>query len=925
MNSSPHALMLIGAIGAMAFGALMVFVSRRRDVVALSLGLFLSCVAAALYFPGGNVIGRTAGLLGLPCLAFFVAELRPGAWPRRAAIAVAVLGLLAAAIPAPLLAQAMALAVAAWAAVVGFHLVRERKTSWPVLIPVMALAYPVLTLGLAPADGLEAAGFIAYVLTPAVVLTRRAIRAFDAEARRSLDQAKFATDVIDSVPVALSMRNTEGRYLFVNRTWEQVYNLRREEVLGTSPRDRASQAEADHLLAMDRAALEAGPGRATPPADYRLGERRFLQTRTALADSQGKLLGVLTASIDTTERTRMEEALAAEQRRSALVVRATQLGILDWDGLTRTAYYSPRFREMLRHPAHADTSAWPDYFELVHPEDRPWVQQKFREHVTGEGPEGAQELHQPVVYRLRRADGTYVWVEAVGASVRDSRGYATRFIAAFSDISERRFQEEALRAGVRLREEVERMSRHDLKTPLNSMISMSRLLREGGRLGRDEDELLGAIERAGYRILNMVNLSLDLFRMEQGKYEFRPVPVDLAEVARRVAADLEAQAASKGVAVMVLAPGASTAYGEELLCYSMLANLIKNAIEAAPDESVVRVALEARGDALLTRVHNDGAVPEAVRARFFQKYATAGKSAGLGLGTYSARLMARVQQGDIALSTSEEKGTTVTVQLSLAREPAASPGVPKTEKAFEEKKPVAARRVLIVDDDEFNRLAMRHCFAGTPVEVEQAVNGRAALEAARRAWPDVVLLDLEMPVMDGYEAAAALRRLEREEGRRPCTIVAVSSNDEASIIQRAIAAGCDHYLIKPASREALLRVLAGEAPSAPAAVHEAEAGDPVEVDADLEASLPAFFASRRKALDEMPQALAADDRPRFRRLAHKLAGSFTLYGFRWAAARCRALERRAVEARADELERGAAEVRAHLDQVKVRLQEEEQR
>ncbi len=762
------------------------------------------------------------------------------------------------------------------------------------------------------------------MIAPAVVLTRRAIRAFESEARRSLDQAKFSSDVFDSVPVALSMRDTQGKYVFVNRTWETYYGHKREHVIGTSPRARASETEADALLAMDKVALAAGPGYPTPPMDYQLGERRYLQTRTAIADSQGRVLGVLTASIDTTDRTAMERALALEQRRTALVVRATQLGILDWDGVTRTAYYSPRFKEMLRHAPHADTSRWPDYFELVHPEDRPWVQQMFREHVMGEGPAGAQELHQPVVYRLRRSDGSYVWVEAVGASVRDARGYATRFIAAFSDISERRFQEEALRAGVRLREEVERMSRHDLKTPLNSMIAMSRLLRDNANLPPDHIELLGGIERAGYRILNMVNLSLDLFRMEQNKYEFRPLPVDLAEVVRRVFDDLEAQAASKGVAVHVAAPGASTAYGEELLCYSMFANLIKNAIEAAPDDSTVQVTLEPRGDALLARVHNAGTVPEEVRARFFQKYATSGKSAGLGLGTYSARLMARVQQGDITLSTSAEAGTTVTVQLSLAREAAPRAVQPLLNKSLPVTDSFSMKRVLIVDDDEFNRLALRHSLpAGA--EPELAVNGRAALEAARRAWPDIVLLDLEMPVMDGYEAAAALRRLERQEDRRRLTIVAISSNDEAAIIQRALAAGCDYYLIKPASPEALARVLAGESPAPPQAAPEAAAHDAVEIDPDLETSLPAFFASRRRALDEMPQALAGDDRARFRRLAHKLAGSFMLYGFRWAAARCRDIERRAADPDAAGLSRQVAEVRAHLDNVKVRLQAEEAR
>ena len=750
------------------------------------------------------------------------------------------------------------------------------------------------------------------IVAGAVLAARRSALTERASVDALRNQVKFSSDVFDSLSIGLAMRDLEGRYVFVNRAWESFVGARREDVIGKTVHDRAPKEEADAVVAEDRAALARGPGAPAELKDFVYRGRRYMLTRTVIADARGTALGVLVASVDTTERYAMEQALAAEQQRSALVVRAANVGILDWDGVTRTVYYSPRFKEILRYPPHADSSGWPDYFELIHPEDRSRVQQRFRDHIFGKGSEGTHEVHETIEYRLRRADGSYVWIEAVGASVRDAKGYATRFIASITDISERRFQEEALRSAVRLREEVERMSRHDLKTPLNSVIAMAGLLRESGKLGPEDDELLGSIERAGYRILNMVNLSLDLFRMEQGSYEFRPRPVDLAALARRVAADLESQAASKGVAVRVRDGGPGTAYGEELLCYSMLANLIKNAIEAAPDGGEVSVAFEATQGDMLAHVHNAGAVPEPVRARFFQKYTTAGKSGGTGLGVYSARLMARVQQGDIALRTSDAEGTTLTVRLARAEQPAQATETFSTsvKRSRSEVNLPVAQRVLVVDDDEFYRLVLRRCLPSPPFEVELAVNGRAALEAARRTWPDAVLLDLEMPVMDGYQAAAGLRQLEREGARKRCTIVAISSNDDDAIVKRALAAGCDHYLVKPAARDTLLRILYGDA-------RWPGAGDAVELDTDLRASLPAFIASRRQALDQMPGTLEQGDRARFRRLAHKLAGSFALYGFDWAAEQCRALERDAADGDAGNLARRAAAVRAHLDEVKV--------
>ena len=886
------------------------------------------------------------------------------------------------------------------------------------------------------------------------------ISKFRAQEEQLRDYSRFQSDVFDSLPIGLAMRDLQGRYMFVNRAWEGFTGARREDVIGRTVHDRAPKHEADAVVAEDRAVLERGAGAAPLLQDFAYRGRRFMLTRTVMTDAGGAPLGVLVASVDVTDRQKMEEALAIEQRRFELVVRAGNVGILDWDGLTRTAYYSPRLKEILGYAPEADTGGWPDYFDRVHPEDRTWVYKRFREHIMDQG----EELHATVQYRLRRADGSYVWIEAFGASVRDAQGFATRFIAsitditerraqeqalvteqrrldlvvraqqvgivdwdgrthatyysprfkeilgyppdadtsgwpdyfkalihpedreritarwrgfifgtgpegprgeyyapeeyrllradgspvwvqvsgvavrdekgfvtrwiaATTDITERRAQEEALRQSVRLREEVERMSRHDLKTPLNSVIAMSRLLRESARLPEEDAELLGTIERAGYRILNMVNLSLDLFRMESGTYQFRPQAVDLVEVARRVAIDLESQAASKGIDVQVRADRPVVARGEELLCYSMLANLVKNAIEAAPEESPVAVTLSHQGDWIVASVHNEGAVPEAMRGRFFQKYATAGKSAGLGLGTYSARLMARVQEGDITLHSSELAGTSLLVRLKAGRaaEAAAAAGPDAAADALERAKAaLPALRVLVVDDDEFNRLVLRRTLPTPPLDVAMAVNGRAALEAAERDWPDVVLLDLEMPVMDGYQAARALRELESRKRRKRPVLIAISSNDEPAIVERALAAGCDHYLVKPAPRAARWAILsgnvaeAGERAAGAAASGPAAETDAVLADPDLAQAMPGFLESRRAMLEDLGRALAAGDRAGLKRLAHQLAGSFALYGFRWAADRCEEIEAAALRGEAAELGARARAVLAHLGAVEIR-------
>jgi len=152
-------------------------------------------------------------------------------------------------------------------------------------------------------------------------------------------------------------------------------------------------------------------------------------------------------------------------------------------------------------------------------------------------------------------------------------------------------------------------------------------------------------------------------------------------------------------------------------------------------------------------------------------------------------------------------------------------------------------------------------------------------------------------------------------------LVAFSSNDDDVSIRRALAAGCDHYLTKPAPRETLWKILSGVSVVQTKAEAKAGPADAVEVDVDLRPTLPAFFLSRRETLEAIAKLVEAGDRPGARRLAHKLAGSFSLYGFKWAAAQCRQLERIAADADPADLASRIDAVRAHLDSTQLKFVE----
>ncbi|MBF0263356.1 MAG: HAMP domain-containing histidine kinase [Magnetococcales bacterium] len=224
-----------------------------------------------------------------------------------------------------------------------------------------------------------------------------------------------------------------------------------------------------------------------------------------------------------------------------------------------------------------------------------------------------------------------------------------------------------------IKQDVELIARHDLKSPLNGILGCAELLLDTD-LSSAQKSHLQTIRKAGMSALHMITLSLGLYRMEQKIYPLEPVRLDLVPILESIREDLRILINGNELHLRVsleysaLKTGdAFFVRGEELLCYSMLANLIKNALEAAPPGSTVRVMLFERDFGGVILIHNLGAVPEGLRANFFEKYTTSGKRSGTGLGTYSAKLICETMGGRIGMHASEAEGTRIVVVLPSGR------------------------------------------------------------------------------------------------------------------------------------------------------------------------------------------------------------------------------------------------------------------
>lgn len=193
----------------------------------------------------------------------------------------------------------------------------------------------------------------------------------------------------------------------------------------------------------------------------------------------------------------------------------------------------------------------------------------------------------------------------------------------------------------RLKEDVERITRHDMKGPLAGVIGLVQGLAEADNLTDDQREQIRMVEETALQVLEMINLSNELYKIETGRFVLKPQVVKVAQIIRRIAELTRRVFAVRNLTIAVGIPASLDddellAMGDPMLCYSLFQNLLKNACEAAPENSQVTVTIH-RDSPMRITLENKGTVPTAIRETFFEKFATAGKQGGTGLGTYSAK------------------------------------------------------------------------------------------------------------------------------------------------------------------------------------------------------------------------------------------------------------------------------------------------
>ena len=566
------------------------------------------------------------------------------------------------------------------------------------------------------------------------------------------------------------------------------------------------------------------------------GAWRTVSCRTVSErDDNGAITAVFGTLLDITVFKQIEtDALESEARYRLLADKVSDIiSRVDIEG--RHTYISPASQQMLGYAPEELVGQMA--MDFVHPDDQALLYQAYESQAD----EGREHAAEPTRYRLRHKTGEWVWVETHPTVIFDDHAEPIEFVSVSRDITRAKAAEAELMAARETAEAatlakgefLANMS-HEIRTPLTSIMGFSSLLKEVADLPQNARHYVQRISTAGQSLLSVVNDILDFSKLEAGQVELDPQPFDPAAFIAETAQLLAVQAANKRLDWRTEFEGAlpDLVLADSARLRQVLLNLLGNAIKFTSEGGVlVRAGYEAEGEGRLkiSVVDTGPGIPAERRDRLFQRFSQVDGSVsrihgGTGLGLVICKSLVELMGGRIGVDSVEEGGSTFwfTIEAPLAVAALADHSAEAAlQDGTDEARPA---HILIVDDLAVNRELVRAMLTPFGHSFEEADNGADAVRAALNSGFDLILMDLQMPGMDGFEAARTIRATSVL--NRVTPIIALSANVLPAHILASQAAGMDDHLgkpIVPAALAAKVAMWAGaeHAPASPQASEDA--------------------------------------------------------------------------------------------------------
>jgi PAS domain S-box-containing protein len=644
----------------------------------------------------------------------------------------------------------------------------------------------------------------------------RAIESRDVALRESESRFRQLAENIDAVFWVTDF--PDRKVVYVSPAYERLWGMSAAR-LYTEPREWIQMIHPDdrpraEALFVDR--VREG----SFDAEYRIltpdGRLRWVRDRGfPVRDADGNIRRVAGIAEDITDRKRAEMTLSENRMVLGLALDTAQIGVWDHDFLTDEMRMDGTAKALFGFAPEA-TLTYQRWVSVLHPDDLPVVESIRARALRTQGEFAAE-------YRVVRTDKTTRWVSMVGRGwFHQPGGKPLRMIGVVLDITERRRAEEdrvallererAARAEAEsanhIKDEFLAMLGHELRNPLGAISNAVQVLGEVGIPSDRGRRLREIISRQTRHLARLIEDLLDVSRLTSGKIVLERRHTDLLEVTERCLASL-AEAGRTTAHAVSLAGEPTIVDGDATRLEQIVANLVDNAVKYTPRGGAIRVTVGAEhGEAVLKVADTGVGIEPELLTRVFELFVQDRRSlhragGGLGLGLTLVKRLVDLHGGTVWVqSDGLGRGSSFVVRLPLV--PGTTDLQPRSAPATASAPPT---RVLVVEDHEDARASLRLLLSLDGHEVEEAEDGHVAFEKIMAWRPDVALVDIGLPGLDGYALARAVRAAP---GGKGLFLVALTGYGQPQDRKRAIEAGFDAHLVKPVEPDRLKEILGSE-------------------------------------------------------------------------------------------------------------------
>ena len=632
----------------------------------------------------------------------------------------------------------------------------------------------------------------------------------DVTDRRQVEQERqqFAA-LVEASPDFIGVAGLDQRGVYVNRAGMELSGLEPGQLNSITVLDFFPESERDRILGFI-AGSESGKQVVVDTYFQHLRTGQLIPVSWSflrLRDTSGNVSGYATVTRDLTKRNKAEEQLRASEERRRLALDAAELGTWHVEPATRATKTDARYRTSF-----GTTEEWTDYFQafaVIHPDDLPAVKEAVAAATRLEDP-----IPFAIEYRISHPDGSLRWVLANGRSSFEGAGPTRRvlsFDGTVADITKRKQSEqERERLVVSLREQDQRKDEflatlaHELRNPLAPIRSGLQIM----RLAKDDpqaaERVLPMMERQLGQMVHLIDDLLDLSRISRGKIDLRKERIELARaIHQAVETSLPLIEQANHELLIEISPDPIHVDADLTRLAQVFTNLLNNAAKYTERGGRIRLTVQSLKAEVVVSVQDNGiGIPTDMLAHVFEMFTQVNRhldraQGGLGVGLSIVRRLVQMHGGSVeARSDGNGRGSEFVVRLPMALLSVGdeSSNQPDTARA------TARRRILIADDnrDAADSLAMMLTMTG--YETQTAHDGMQALDVAAAFRPDVMLLDIGMPKLNGHEVC---RRLRQEAWGKDMVVIALTGWGQEEDKRRSLEAGFNFHMVKPVQPAAL--------------------------------------------------------------------------------------------------------------------------